>query len=101
MWHEVILPRRKAKHRRLGSDLLHGLNRFGRFEANEMKNSCCLNKSEQRHGFSVLTLILGSIYISGSKVALPISTVESCVVNIFSSFFFFLILGKEKKHLNT
>lgn len=86
MWHEVILPRRKAKHRRLGSDLLHGLNRFGRFEANKMKNSCCLNKAEQRHGFGVLTLILGSIYISGSNMVLPISTVEGCIVNIFSTF---------------
>lgn len=73
MWHEVILPRRRvssfiyAKHRRLGSDLLHGPNRFGWFEANKIKNSCCLNRVEERHGFSALTLILGSVYISRSK----------------------------------
>lgn len=51
MWREVILYRRKAviflrtaKCGRLDSDLLHGPNRFGKFEANKMKNSCCLNK---------------------------------------------------------
>ena len=59
-----------AKHRRLGSDLLHGPNRFGRSEANKIKNSCCLNKVMQRHGFSVFTLILVSVYISRPKVVL-------------------------------
>lgn len=70
MWHEVILPRKKSYHllytaedRRLGLNLLHRPNRFGRLEANQVKNSCGLNKARQRHRVSVLTLILISFYV--------------------------------------
>ena len=92
-----------AKYRRLGSDLLHGPNRFGRFAANKIKNSCCSYKVMQRHGFSVFALILVSVYISNPKWCWLISIVETCHGEYFQAVSFcssFLTRKKKIKYLS-